>query len=85
MLDFIDQISKNLSKEVLSNIIQIVSKNTTDKDYKYYLSLSKVINNENVLELYAEVSNSIHYNNPDILFFLLKNFGQHPKPLLDFR
>lgn len=83
-LDFIDQISKNLSKEVLSNIIQIVSKNTTDKDYKYYLSLSKVINNENVLELYAEVSNSIHYNNPDILFFLLKNCSRDQANIIFF-
>ena len=81
-LDFLDQISKNLPKEVISNIIQIVSKNTTDKDYKYYLSLSKVINNENVLELYAEVSNSIHYNNPDILFFLLKNCNRDQANIL---
>ena len=83
-LDFLDQISKNLPKEVISNIIQIVSKNTTDKDYKYYLSLSKVINNENVLELYAEVSNSIHYNNPDILFFLLKNCSRDQANIIFF-
>ncbi|OHT45857.1 hypothetical protein [Flavobacterium tructae] len=83
-LDFINQISKKLSKEVLSNIIQIVSKNTADKDYKYYLSLSKVINNENVLELYAEVSNSIHYNNPDIIFFLLKNCNRDQANIIFF-
>lgn len=81
-LDFIDQISKNLPKEVLSNVIQILSKNTIDKDYKYYLSLSKVINNENVLELYADVSNSLHYNNPEILFFLLKNCNRDQASIL---
>lgn len=83
-LDFLDQISKKLPKEVLTNIIQIVSKNTKDKDYKYYLALSKVTNNENVLELYAEVSNSIHYNNPEILFFILKNCNRDQANLLFF-
>lgn len=83
-LDFLDQISKNLPKEVISNIIQIISNNTTDKDYNYYLSLSKVTNNENVLELYAEISNTIHYDNTDILFYLLKNCNRDQANILFF-